>query len=169
MSTTDDIYKGFFIPKGQILLNYTFCTIRVSVNHWPQRIYYDSEWMVHQSPIYPYIHLKYSQGDLARPRIVPRPGRIQARAFSQRGRERPRRPGALFSFWGWQEDLSWTSLCRCHNLHRCCVGDLRIQRDEGKRRERPRNPCQGRDIWSKRTRHVSPSWQHFSPPIVAAS
>jgi hypothetical protein len=126
----------------------------------PKRIYCDSECMVHQSPIRLYIqYLKYSQGDPSRPRIVPRPGRIQARALSQRRWERPRRPDALVSFWSRQEDLSWASLCRCHDLHRYRIGDLRIQRDESKGREWPRNPRQGRDIWPKRTCHVSR--QHF--------
>jgi hypothetical protein len=122
---------------------------------WSKRIYDDSECMVSQLPFHLYTYLKMFQGDLARPRIVPRPGRIQARAFSQRRWERPRRPDALVSVWDWQEDLSWTSLRRCYNLHCYRVDPLGIQCDESKRREWPRNSRQGRGIRSTRTRHVS--------------
>jgi hypothetical protein len=132
---------------------------------WRKRIYDGGECMVRQLPIYPYIYLKMFQGDLARPRIVPGPGRIQARAFSQRRWERPRRPDALVSVWDWQEGLSWTSLRRCYNLHCYHINPLRIQCDESKRREWPRNSCQGRGIWSKRTRHVSR--QDFRPSYAS--
>jgi hypothetical protein len=121
---------------------------------WPNRIYDDSECMVRQLPIHLYIYLKMFQGDLARPRIVPGPGRIQARALSQPRWERPGRPDALVSVWDWQEDLSWTSCGRCHNLHCYRVDSLRIQCDESQRREWPRNSCQYRGVWSTRSRHV---------------
>jgi hypothetical protein len=160
-STRDDVYRGFFIPKGRILL---IIIVHFPSIIWSKRIYGDSECMVRQVPIHLYIYLKMLQGDPARPRIVPRPGRIQTRAFSQRRWERPRRPGALVSVWDWQEDLSWTSLRRCYNLHSYRVDPLRIQCDESERREWPRNSCQGRDIWSKWTRHVSR--RHFCPPSL---
>ena len=113
----------------------------------------------------PNVDLRKFQGNPSRPRNIPRPRGIQAGAFSQRRRERPRRSNTPISIWRRQENLSWTSLCWCYNLHCHLVRSLRIQCDESERREWQWNPRQGRGDCSKGSRHVSPG-QVIAPIIL---
>jgi hypothetical protein len=55
MSAKDDVYRGFFIPKGQILLNCTFCIQSFPLFILPKRILGDSKRLVRQLPIHLYI------------------------------------------------------------------------------------------------------------------
>ena len=49
LSTRDDVYRGYFIPKGQFDFQFAFCFFlggEFAVDHLVQRIYNDSQCMV---------------------------------------------------------------------------------------------------------------------------
>ena len=79
VSTRDDVYKGFFIPKGQIPLNCTFFLLIIRF----KRIYIAWKCMVCQLSNAPESLSEKFQGDPAQPRDIPRSRGIQARALSQ--------------------------------------------------------------------------------------
>jgi hypothetical protein len=118
LSTRDDVYRGYFIPKGQIdfqLRILLFCLFgNLPLIIWAKRIYDGSQCMVKASGSIANnlnVYLRDFQGNPSRPGDIPRPRGIQAGAFSQRRRDRPRRSNTLISIWHRQENLCGTSLC----------------------------------------------------------